>query len=373
MTFAIPALDALYRRVMGDFRSYANLDASLPTNNVRPVAKVLAGVAQMILGHLDAVANARFVRTSDEEWLAEHAYQFGVPRLPAARASGAVAVVSTGDIVVPAGTLFTRGDGLQYASTAAGSLAAAGTLQIAVVAQSSGPVANLEAGASLAIGGGVSGSGAASATASVAGAGVAYGADVEDVEDWRARILFRLRNPPHGGAPSDYVGWAKATPGVTRVYVERLYRGPGTVRVFPIFDDLFWSSGGVATSPYVIAVAEQIAALAPATALVTVSAPAPYPISVVATGVAPFTAAVREAIVAELRDAILRLGRVSGDDTPHAAMDFLATPLVFSRSWIWQAVANAVGEERHALVSPAADVVIPAGSMPVLGSVTLSG
>lgn len=371
MSFAIPTLQQSYQRVMGAFRAYANLDATLPANNVRPLAKVVAGRDHEILGHLDYVANQRFVRTSDEESLARHGDQYGMPRLPATLAAGHVDVTSAADLVAPAGTVLTRADGAQYVTTAAGSLVATGVLTLPVEAMAAGKAANADPATPLAIGVGFSGAGASSATAAVSSDGIAAGLDVEAIEDWRARILFRLRFPPHGGAPSDYVMWARTVPGVTRVYVERRYLGPGTVRVFPIFDDLFASTGGIATSPYVQAVIDAIEPVAPATAMVAVTAPAPLPIGVAATGVAPFTAAVREAILAELRDMMRRLGRVAGSDTPRASMPFLATPQSFSRSWIWQAIANATGEERHVLVAPAADVPIPAGCLPTLGAVSL--
>lgn len=372
MSFSIPTLPQSYARVMGAFRAYADLDASLPANNVRPLAKVIAGRDHEILGHLDYVIKQIFVRTSDEESLGRHGDQYGVPRTPATLASGHVDVTSGGDLVVPAGTLLTRADGVQYETTAAGSLAAAGVLTLPVEALAAGAAANADAATPLTLGSGVTGLGAPSATAAVSSDGVFGGLEVEEIEDWRSRILFRLRDPPHGGAPSDYVMWARVVPGVTRVYVERRYLGPGTVRVFPLFDDLFAAAGGIATPAYVDAVMAVIESVAPATAFVAVSAPTAQPINITATGVAPYTGAVLEAIRAELRDMMRRLGAVSGSDTPRASMPFLATPQTFSRSWIWQAIANATGEERHALVSPAADVVIGAGCVPTLGTVSLS-
>lgn len=372
MSWVTPSLQQLYARTMGAFRAYANLDASLPFNNVRPVAKVLAGRDNEIHGRIDDVILQRFVRTADETWLAEHAYQFNVPRLPATEAYGNVAVVSMADILIPAGTIFTRADDAQYASSASVSLAAAGTASVAVIALATGSANNADPATPLTIGSGVTGAGAADATASVDANGIIAGAGIEDVEAWRARILFRLRYPPHGGSASDYVMWAKTVPGVTRVYVERLYRGPGTVRVFPVFDDYFASAGGVATAPYIAAVAAAVVAQEPATAFVTVEAPAPQPIDITATGLAPFTTAVEKAVNDELADMMRRLGAVAGSDTPIASMPFLASPQIFSRSWIWQAIANATGEQRHILTAPAADMPIVQGSIPVLGTVSLN-
>jgi hypothetical protein len=74
--------------------------------------------------------------------------------------------------------------------------------------------------------------------------------------------------------------------------------------------------------------------------------------------------------VAELADAFQRLGRVTGSDKVLPNLPYLAWPFTFSLSWVWQAVANASGERRHKITSPADDIVIAAGSIPVLGSVS---
>ncbi len=49
-----------------------------------------------------------------------------------------------------------------------------------------------------------------------AGALVASGADIEDDDDFRERVLEAYQNPPQGGNRTDYQRWALAVPGVTR-------------------------------------------------------------------------------------------------------------------------------------------------------------
>jgi hypothetical protein len=71
------------------------------------------------------------------------------------------------------------------------------------------------------------------------------------------------------------------------------------------------------------------------------------PTDVVISGLSPNRTDVREAVLAELRATFVRLSRVAGIDAQFASMPYLAYPTSFSRSWIWQAVANATGEERH--------------------------
>ena len=40
--------------------------------------------------------------------------------------------------------------------------------------------------------------------------GLNDGEDIEDVEDWRNKILAGKRNPPHGGSEEDYEKWKKS-------------------------------------------------------------------------------------------------------------------------------------------------------------------
>jgi len=214
----------------------------------------------------------------------------------------------------------------------------------------------------------------------VGATGIVGGADVEpdgdpyttDLATFRGRILFRKRNPPQGGSAADYVMWGTELSGVTRVYVERAWSGPGTVRVFPVFDEEFAAAGGIAPAERIKDVRDHIAAYAPASAAITVSAPTSLPIDVEIVGLTPDITSVREAVLAELRATFRRKGRVAGADIPVQSMPYLATPLNWSRSWIWQAVANATGEEAHGILQPASDVTIPAGFIPVLGTVTFS-
>jgi len=73
-----------------------------------------------------------------------------------------------------------------------------------------------------------------------------------------------------------------------------------------------------------------------------------------------------------LGDVIRARGQVAGTDNGAGALDFLATPFVFSRSWIAEAISGAYGERRHVLTTPAADVAIAEGAVPTLGVVTFT-
>ena len=386
MTFQIPLLSDLVARARAAFSGIPGADAWLPLNNLGPTAKIVGESVWDLFGRLSWALEQAFPLTAEGDYLERHASQVGLRRREASPASGFVAVTTTDAADFPAGTPFQRSDGVLYVSTVDLTFIGAGTLSVAVVAAAAGSASNGVAGTPLAIvassGAPATGPGASTATAAIAPGDITMGLDVEadgvkysaDLATLRGRVLFRLRNPPRGGDAADYVLWASDVSGVTRVYIERLYAGPGTVRVFPIFDDLFASAGGVADSGHIAAVALALAPLQPAAASVAVAAPTAQVINVTVSGLVPNTTAVQQAAVAELADAFRRLGRVSGVDPASDAIltgqPFLAAPFVFSQSWIWQAVADATGEQRHAISSPAADVTIAAASIPVLGTVS---
>ena len=369
MAFSLPSLKDLAERTRQSFR--ANLkgsDAWVWPNNVYASAKVIAGATFEVFGFAAYIQKQMFAHTApDIDSLLLHGAEFGIPRRPAAPAQGTV--VFTGDVAfsVDSGTVLQRTDGVQFLVPAGGAIVTVGgTLELNIVAVTNGQNTNTPTGTPLQI---ISGVDISTVTAEV-GTAATLGTDVEDIETYRSRILFRKRNPPHGGSAADYVIWAGQVSGVTRTYVERLWAGPGTVRVFPLFDEAY--ENGIPTVSDVTRVAEHIGGLQPAGAVVAVVAATPKVVNIVINGLTPMTTAVQEAVLAELRDMFRRNSRPAGIDSVHPGMPFLAYPTSFSRSWVWQAVANATDEQRHIITSPAADVSLAPGEMATLGTVTFT-
>jgi uncharacterized phage protein gp47/JayE len=369
--FAIPSLRESVERARQAFRSnLPGSDAWIWPNNINPTAKVFGGIEHLLFGFADYVQRQKFALTADSENLDLHGEEFGLARRPAAPAAGKVDIVTTAALVVAAGAIFRRADGAEYFATIGGSTPTPGTLTVDVVAATDGKASNAIAASPLSIESGVTGAGQDSATASVAAAGILGGVDVEDDETFRARILFRKRNPPHGGSAADYVIWASEVSGVTRVFVERLYSGAGTVRVFPLMDDLYVD--GIPQPSDIERVAAHLETVQPAGALVTVAAPLAVPVPISIGGLQPYTTDVQEAIRSELRAAFRLNSRVAGIDSSISSMPYLASPTSFSRSWIWQAIANASGEMRHRVDAPANDVALGSMQIATLGNVSFS-
>lgn len=374
MAFKIPTLAELSDRARKSFR--ANLkgtDAWLWPNNVYASAKVIAGSVFEAFGFLAYIRRMILVHTApDIETLLLHGEEFAIPRKPAAPAQGQVTFTATTALTVADSALLRRSDGVEFRVVNGGTLPGAGDLEVTVIATTDGAAGNTAEGASLEIVSGVTGT----ATVEIGPGSLALGAELEDKESFRQRILFRKRNPPHGGAPADYVLWVGQVAGVSfledrpTVFIERLWAGPGSVRVFPLMFDLY--ADGIPQAADVQRVADYLATVQPAGAAVTVQAPTAVPVAIVINGLVPDTPDVRGAVEAELRDAFKRLSRVAGTDAEFAAMPYLAFPTSFSTSWIWQAVANASGEKRHRISSPAADIALTAGQYPVFASVTFN-
>jgi uncharacterized phage protein gp47/JayE len=373
--YVLPDLKELLQRTRVAFRTHlAGSDAWLWPNNIFVSAKVIAGKTFELFGFAAYIQKQIFVHTSpDIESLTLHGNEFGITRKPAAPAEGDIIFTSTEDLIVADAAVLRRTDGVEYRVVSGGTRSGAGTLTVSAICTTDGITGNLEAGASLEIISGVTGD----ATAVVATGGFVLGVDVEDMESFRQRILFRKRNPPHGGAPADYVMWAGQVAGVSfredgepTVFVERLWDGPGSVRVFPLMYDLY--SDGIPLAADVERVEDYLATVQPAGAAVTVAAPVAVPVAIVINGMEPDTPAVREQVELELRDAFKRLSRVAGSDANFGSMPYLAYPTTFSTSWIWQAVANASGEERHTISAPAADIALTAGQIATFGTLTFN-
>ncbi len=368
--FILPTYQELAERARQSFRAYLKgSDAWIWPNNIYASAKVIAGHTYEVFGFAAYIQKQMFAHTApDIDSLLLHGEEFAIPRRPAAPAQGTVTF--TGDVAfeVLTGAILERTDGVQLRIVAGGVSATPGTLDLLAIATTDGLATNTEAETPLTI---VSGVAISTVTAAVASTGIVLGTDVEDIETYRARILFRKRNPPHGGSAADYVIWASQVSGVTRVFVERLWSGAGTVRVFPIMDEIY-PTDGIPSAADVLRVADHLSTVQPAGAIVSVFAPVAKVVDIQVDNLLPLTTTVQEAVLSELRDAFKRLSRVSGSDSSHPGMPFLAYPTTFSRSWIWQAVANATGEQSHVIASPLADIELANGEMAVLGTVTFT-
>lgn len=349
MAFNRPSLADLVARVQGDLASRLGLTGSpLRRSVVAVLARVMAGAAHLQHGHLEYLSRQIFPDTSDTEYLERHASLFGLSRLPAAYAAGAVVLTGVDGSVVPAGTLLQRSDAVGYVTDADATIAS-GTATVAVTAVDAGLEGNADAGVVLAFVSPVAG---VSSAATVDTGGLTNGTSAEDDASLRARLLSRLQEPPHGGSEADYVAWALAVAGVTRAWVYPLELGPGTVTVRFVRDA---DDGGlIPDAGAVAAVQAYIDERRPVTADVTVVAPVAVPLDF-DIHLVPSTAATRAAVEAELADLLRREASPGG---------------TLRLSQIEVAIGVAEGVTDFTVSDPVADVTHTTGQIAILGTVT---
>jgi uncharacterized phage protein gp47/JayE len=350
MAFTRPTLAELVDRVQQDFVSRLELTgAVLRRSLVYVLSRVLAGAAHMLYGYLDWLAKQLFADTSERAFLLRQASLYGLQPTAADFAQATLALTGEDGSTVPAGSILLRSDGAEYVTLAdaeIGSLVP-GEAEVSVVANLAGAAYTLTPGVVLTFQSPVSGV----ATTATVSTSDQDGVDEESTENFRTRFLERLQQAPQGGADNDYVAWAKEVPGVTRVWVDPLALGVGTVVVRFVRDgdaSLIPDAGEVA------AVQAYIDEVRPVTAAVTVLAPVEASLDLTIS-VEPDTVAVRAAVEAELTDLLERVAEPGG------------AVLV---SQLRTAIGTAEGVTDYTLVSPVADVAHTAGELPTLGVVT---
>lgn len=349
-------LDVISQKIRGDLRrEIPGTDATVWPNNLSIFSKVFAAAIHEVDLRIAWIYRQLFASTADTRHLERHAYEYGIARKSASRATGEIETTGAASTVYPAGIGY-YSNGALYRTAGEAVSAGDGSLTLTVVSENAGAALNRAAGESLTLADPALYPALAS-EATVAADGIGGGADLETDESLRARVLDRKRRPPQGGATSDYEQIARSVPGVTKAWAWSFANGPGTVGVWFLFEG---RPNGIPTAADVAVVTARIEAARLIRASLHVSAPVPNPINIEIASLSPDTASVRAAIEASLVDMLAERGR------PGVA----AEPFKLSRSWIAEAISIAVGEGSHVLVEPAGDVTLEDGRYPVLGSVT---
>lgn len=351
MAFLRPTSEELIERILSDLETRLALDgATLRRSAVGAQAYAEAAAVHLLHGHLEYLSRQIFPDLSDAEYLERQASLFKMTRIAATYAKGNVTATGTTGTIIPAGTVLQRADGATYTTDAQATIAA-GTATIAVTAQDAGEDGNADLGVVLTFVSPVAG---VNATVTVATGGLALGTDAETDTDLRARLIGRLREPPHGGTEADYVMWAKEVAGVTRAWVYPGELGAGKVTVRFVRDNDGSGAAIIPSAAEVTAVQDYINPRKPLTANVNVVAPVAVTLNFTI-HVVPDTAAIRAAVQAELEDMLARDAKPAG------------TILL---SQIRLAVGVADGVTDFSVTAPAADVTHTTGQIAVMGTIT---
>lgn len=226
--FSTPTLAELIDQAEANFNArLPGADSRLRNSVLNVLARTISGQTLLGFKYLDWVARQAIPDTADAENLDNWGRVWGIIRTAATKAAGSVTFTGTNGITVPTGTQVQRADGVTYTTTADATIAV-GSASASVLADEVGEDGNASASTGVTLVSPISG---VNSTAVVAAGGLAGGEDIESDDGYRARILARIQQPPHGGAKSDYVQWALANAGVTRAWCTPLEMGLGTVMV----------------------------------------------------------------------------------------------------------------------------------------------
>lgn len=361
MAFQRPTLPELITRVEGDLKSGLQLVVILRRSFLGVIARVMAGLAHLLFGFLKFIEQEAFPDTASAENLDRWAGIYGVLRKEATFSEFICNVTGTAGVVIPAGRVYRRSDGVEYTVISEVTLTGSGD-QINLVATTQGAAPEVQVSDVVTILSPIAGLNSNATVATV----ITEPENTESDDSLRARLLDKIRNPPSGGAANDYIQWALAVPGITRAWINPQGLGPGTVLVFVVNDDEAPITPSLAK---ITEVFDYIEPLRPVTANVTVVAPTLLPLNLTIE-IKPNTTAVQNAVTAELKDLILRDSSLAGS---YQSPSVLNTGKILL-SKINEAISIAQGEEDHNITlingGAPADVVPADGELVVLGGIT---
>lgn len=343
-----PTLAELNTRSERDLAARLGLDQLIPQGPASALAHVIAGMVHQALGRIDYQALQTWPDTAEATSLDVWGARLSLPRKAAAKATGVVVFSGTSGLVIPVDTLLQRQDGAKFLTTAQGTIVG-GVANVAVIAVQAGTSANSPGGTALTLASLIVGT---ITSVVVEVGGIRGGSDQEGDEQFRRRLVKRLGQAPAAGTHQDYERWALEVGGVTRAWAIPGNQGAGTVGVTFVLDD-----DPVSIIPNAAKVAEvqaYIDARRPEPATVLVFAPALLAIDFTVE-VTPDTTEVRDAVAASLAELLEREGEPAS-----------TIPL----SHVREAISLAPGETDHQLTVPAADLVIGAGQIPAVGTIT---
>ncbi|MBR7929384.1 baseplate J/gp47 family protein [Burkholderia ambifaria] len=379
------------RKTLAQLRSDAMADIAAALEGSDPLLRnaalkiigvVLAGMINEEYGYLDWIAKQTNPFTAEDEYLEAWGALKKVFRKDASAASVSVAFTGIAGRQLDADVPVVRGDGVTY-TTVATEVVVGTIVSVAIVADVAGAAGNADAGTVVSLGVAVDG---IQSTGVVTGT-VSSGADIEDQDEYRARVLYAYQNPSQGGDRADYVSWALGVAGVTRAWCAPNAFGAGTVVVYIMMDDAQAAHGGFpqgtngvsqfdqgpgglprdtpATGDQLV-VADALVSLEPVTALVYVCSPISNILSFQISGLSTASTATRNAIASEIRNVLFRSGDPRGGTVNRSDLNSAIGAIPATAGFVIETITGVVN---GVTTSYPDNITGSFGSLPVLGTV----
>lgn len=353
MPWSTPTLRQVRMMVRDDVVAALSGATQIGNSVLRVLSDTMAGLAHLTLRYLDWMSRQMLPDTAEREWLDRHGNIWLVNadgtkgRKSATLAVGSITLTGVAGTVVPEGTIFSGVD-VEYETTQEITIGS-GATEVTIRALDAGAAGNLEEGEIVNMVGTIDGTDGTGAVVMLDG-----GVDEESDELLRERILMRIQNPPMGGDVADYVQWALSIPGVTRAWAAP-EMGVGTVTVRFMMDELRSASNGIPNSEDIAMVRAILDDERPVTVMdLFVEAPIPQYYNITISDLDIDNSTVRAKIEASIKEMEMR--RAKPGQTMY-------------RSWVEEAIINAVGEDHHELTFTSTVMTNP-GNMPFIGTIT---
>ncbi len=361
MAFTRPTLRQIIDRIKGDYRSGLQLQSIIRRSFLDVFAKAFGGTSHTLHGHIEfGIQEKFFPDTGDEETVIRWGALYGLPRNDATFAKLTIDVTGLAGGTLLAGSKYVRADGFLYSVEDEVIVPAATVVQAVIIADDEGADSNMQVSDNISLQSAIPGI-QSEATVSA----IEVEADnQEELEDYRVRVLERLRFPPSGGTPNDYVAFAKTVTGVTRVWVLPGHLGEGTVGLTFVEDN---EVPIIPDGAKVTEVQEAVETLKPISADLFTFAPTELQMNP-EIQLKPNTTDVQNAVIAELEDLLAREAEVRNAIDPEQVGLSILFDGKIKISQINEAISLAAGEEDHVLITPTSDVQPQVGGLVTLGT-----
>jgi len=305
MAFSRPTRTEIQSRVAADIERHSGQKSSSRGDIYYPLAQAIAGVSHGLHGHLQYNVDQIFDDSCDDESLLRRAAEMGIYRIRAYRASGKIKITGNDGAELLEQTLLQTAGEIRYRTTKA-AVIVGGEAIVDVTAIEAGNNGNQSDGVTLRF---ISTQLDIDSEATVNE--IAGGSDIESIDRVRGRLSSRRKRPVMGGNKNDYVQWTlEAHSDVTRAWCYPLEKGLGTVVVRFVTDNL---ATPIPSDEHRKAVTNYIDENRPVgMKQFSVDPLVEKHLDLEFTTLTPNTKEVRDAIVAELNDLLLRQSEPGG-------------------------------------------------------------
>lgn len=197
---------AVLQRMRDGLQNPANkLEGGFCMDNLQAVAEEMARMDAM---EVQPIPDHVLLDTAEGEYLDRKALEYNETRNPAAASVGNLLFTGEPGTAIPLGTEALYGT-LVFETSAAAQINAEGFCEVAAKCQTAGTVGNVAIGTITTLRTSLSGVASVTNTTPFSG-----GAEAEDDESFRSRVLEKIRRPITSGNRNHYIYWAKQVPGV---------------------------------------------------------------------------------------------------------------------------------------------------------------